>query len=106
PPPAGLLTGMQCRAIQVSRGSVVVGDCRNVRTSPISIMLSSAFRVGSGIVGVKPPIGSASRPLAQMNGAASTAVWVASRYGSPLLADSSLGSVDAAWKPAPKNCVV
>ena len=35
--------------------------------------------VGEGMVPVKPPIGSASRPLASMNTDATAEVWVASK---------------------------
>ena len=55
---------MQWRVIQVSRGSVVVGDCRKVATKPVRIRFCSVARVGSGMVPVKPPIGTTSRPLA------------------------------------------
>ena len=84
-------TRRQFRAIQTSRGSVVVHDCKMRWTSPASIIERIARRLGSGIVPVKAPIGSTSWPVSYMNGEARAADWVAMRYGAPKRAFSSRG---------------
>ncbi len=56
--------------------------------------------VGEGIVPVKPPKGSASRPLSKLNTAASAEVCAASRSGAPSCAFSSCGiSGDRSGQP-------